>query len=101
MTTTNSNEITGVGRLKFVSKKNLKLDIWQSIESIEKFVGKSIVKALELYSSNNQKNHINLNVRENAILFYSKLGYKNIDEIDLGIKIKHYKMEKILEIILP
>ncbi len=30
-----------------------------------------------------------------------KAIYKTINEIDLEIKIKHYKMEKILEIIFP
>ena len=95
MLITNSDEIIGVGRLNFVSKKKSQIRYMAVDRKYrQKGLGKSIVKALESYSSNNQRNHITLNVNEAAILFYSRLGCRNIDEIDTRIKIKHFKMEK-------
>ena len=60
-------------------------------------MGNAIVQNLEMYSLNNDRNKIILNARENAIIFYSKLGYKNFGTIDVGIDIKHFQMKKNLK----
>ena len=44
-----------------------------------------------------QGNKIILNARENAVIFYSKLGYVNLGKIDVGIDIKHFQMKKNLK----
>ena len=45
---------------------------------------------------NNHKNMI-LNARENAVIFYEKLGYKIIKKTNLLFgKIQHYEMKKVL-----
>ena len=60
----------------------------------KKGVGSTIVNNLEMHSVNNYRNKIILNARENAVKFYSKLGYVNLGKVDVGIDIKHYQMKK-------
>ena len=52
-------------------------------------VGREIVNKLEAYSIKNNRNIVILNAREDAVNFYSKLGYKNLGKIDVGIDIKN------------
>ena len=89
------NEIIGVGRLHFVSSNKSQIRYMAVDNKIRKVgVGSEIVKKLEAYSINNNRNIVILNAREDAVNFYSKLGYKNLGKIDVGIDIKHYHMKK-------
>jgi predicted GNAT family N-acyltransferase len=64
-------------------------------------IGKQIVIGLEGLSIKNDRYKIILNARDNAVNFYSRLGYKIIGPYDAGIGIDHYKMSKNLEIVFP
>ena len=89
------NEIIGVVRLHFVSSNKSQIRYMAVDNKIRKVgVGREIVKKLEAYSINNNRNIVILNAREDAVNFYSKLGYKNLGKIDVGIDIKHFHMKK-------
>ena len=95
MATNKKNEIIGVGRLHFVSSNKSQIRYMAVDNKIRKVgVGSEIVKKLEAYSINNNRNIVILNAREDAVNFYSKLGYKNLGKIDVGIDIKHFHMKK-------
>ena len=95
MAINNKNEIIGVGRLHFVSSNKSQIRYMAVDNKIRKAgVGREIVKKLEGYSINNNRNIVILNAREDAVNFYSKLGYKNLGKIDVGIDIKHFHMKK-------
>ena len=102
MATNNKGKIIGVGRLHFVNIKESQIRYMAVDKNFrKKGVGNAIVQNLEMYSLNNDRNKIILNARENAVIFYSKLGYVSLGIIDVGINIKHFQMKKILKIILP
>ena len=92
MATNNKGKIIGVGRLHFVNIKESQIKNFR-----KKGVGNAIVHKLEIHSLNNYRNKIILNARENAVIFYSKLGYVNLGKIDVGIDIKHFQMKKNLK----
>ena len=95
MAINNKNEIIGVGRLHFVSSNKSQIRYMAVDNKIRKAgVGREIVKKLEGYSINNNRNIVILNAREDAVNFYSKLGYKNLGKIDVGIDVKHFHMKK-------
>ena len=98
MATKNKGEIIGVGRLHFVNAKESQIRYMAVDKNFrKKGVGNAIVQNLEMYSLNNDRNNIILNARENAVIFYSKLGYANLGIIDVGIDIKHFQMKKNLK----
>ena len=98
MATNNKREIIGVGRLHFVNTKESQIRYMAVDKNFrKKGVGNAIVHKLEIHSRNNHRNNIILNARENAVIFYSKLGYVNFGKIDVGIDIKHFKMKKNLK----
>ena len=98
MATKNKGEIIGVGRLHFVNAKESQIRYMAVDKNFrKKGVGNAIVQNLEMYSLNNDRNNIILNARENAVIFYSKLGYVNLGIIDVGIDIKHFQMKKNLK----
>tara|TARA_Y100000748_G_scaffold177747_1_gene148759 strand:- start:3 stop:467 length:465 start_codon:yes stop_codon:yes gene_type:complete len=102
MATNNKGKIIGVGRLHFLNAKESQIRYMAVDKNFrKKGVGNAIVQNLEMYSLNNDRNKIILNARENAVIFYSKLGYVSLGIIDVGINIKHFQMKKILKIILP
>ena len=89
------NEIIGVGRLHFVGSNKSQIRYMAVDNKIRKVgVGREIVNKLEAYSIKNNRNIVILNAREDAVNFYSKLGYKNLGKIDVGIDIKHFHMKK-------
>lgn len=98
MATTNKGKIIGVGRLHFVNTKESQIRYMAVDKNFrKKGVGNAIVHNLEIHSLNNYRNKIILNARENAVIFYSKLGYINLGKIDVGIDIKHFQMKKNLK----
>ncbi len=98
MAVNNKEEIIGVGRLHFVNTKESQIRYMAVDKNFrKKGVGNAIVHKLEMHSINTHRNKIILNARENAVIFYSKLGYVNFGEIDVGIDIKHFQMKKNLK----
>ena len=98
MATNNKGKIIGVGRLHFVNIKEAQIRYMAVDKNFrKKGVGNAIVHKLEIHSLNNYRNKIILNARENAVIFYSKLGYVNLGKIDVGIDIKHFQMKKNLK----
>ena len=98
MATNNKREIIGVGRLHFVNTKESQIRYMAVDKNFrKKGVGNAIVHKLEMHSIDSHRNNIILNARENAVIFYSKLGYINFGKIDVGIDIKHFKMKKNLK----
>lgn len=98
MATNNKREIIGVGRLHFVNTKESQIRYMAVDKNFrKKGVGNAIVHKLEMHSIDSHRNNIILNARENAVIFYSKLGYVNIGKIDVGIDIKHFQMKKNLK----
>ena len=98
MATNNKGKIIGVGRLHFVNIKESQIRYMAVDKNFrKKGVGNTIVHKLEIHSLNNYRNKIILNARENAVIFYSKLGYINLGKIDVGIDIKHFQMKKNLK----
>jgi len=67
----------------------IKLKLYKGNITIESRITNS-----EAYSIKNNRNIVILNAREDAVNFYSKLGYKNLGKIDVGIDIKHFHMKK-------
>ena len=62
-----------------------------------KGLGSYLMKDLENISIKNNRTSIMLNARENAVIFYKKLGYKIIKKTNLLFgKIQHYEMKKVL-----
>lgn len=95
---TTKGKIIGVGRLHFVNTKESQIRYMAVDKNFrKKGVGNAIVHNLEIHSLNNYRNKIILNARENAVIFYSKLGYINLGKIDVGIDIKHFQMKKNLK----
>ena len=98
MATNNKGKIIGVGRLHFVNIKESQIRYMAVDKNFrKKGLGNAIVQKLEIHSLNNYRNKIILNARENAVIFYSKLGYVNLGKIDVGIDIKHFQMKKNLK----
>ena len=98
MATNNKGEIIGVGRLHFVNTKESQIRYMAVDKNFrKKGVGNAIVHKLEMHSIDSHRNNIILNARENAVIFYSKLGYVNFGKIDVGIDIKHFQMKKNLK----
>jgi len=98
MATNNKREIIGVGRLHFVNTKESQIRYMAVDKNFrKKGVGNAIVHKLEMHSIDSHRNNIILNARENAVIFYSKLGYVNFGKIDVGIDIKHFQMKKNLK----
>lgn len=98
MATNNKKEIIGVGRLHFVNTKESQIRYMAVDKNFrKKGIGNAIVHKLEMHSIDSHRNNIILNARENAVIFYSKLGYVNIGKIDVGIDIKHFQMKKNLK----
>ena len=98
MATNNKGKIIGVGRLHFVNIKESQIRYMAVDKNFrKKGVGNKIVQNLEMHSVNNYRNKVILNARENAVIFYSKLGYVNLGKIDVGIDIKHFQMKKNLK----
>ena len=98
MATNNKGKIIGVGRLHFVNIKESQIRYMAVDKNFrKKGVGNAIVHKLEMHSIDSHRNNIILNARENAVIFYSKLGYVNFGKIDVGIDIKHFQMKKNLK----
>ena len=98
MATNNKGEIIGVGRLHFVNTKESQIRYMAVDKNFrKKGVGNAIVHKLEMHSIDSHRNNIILNARENAVIFYSRLGYINFGKIDVGIDIKHFLMKKNLK----
>ena len=99
---TDNNKIIGVGRIHFLNSKEAQIR-YMAVDSKyqKKGIGRKIVYGLEKFSKENGRSKITLNARDNAVKFYSNLGYENLGPIDVGIEIKHFKMTKNLKIILP
>jgi len=102
MATDISENILGVGRIHFLNKKESQIRYMAVQEEYRKMgIGKQIVIGLEGFSIKNDRYKIILNARDNAVNFYSRLGYKILGPYDAGIGIDHYKMSKNLEIVFP
>jgi len=102
MATDINENILGVGRIHFLNKKESQIRYMAVQEEYRKIgIGKQIVIGLEGLSIKNDRYKIILNARDNAVNFYSRLGYKIIGPYDAGIGIDHYKMSKNLEIVFP
>jgi len=102
MATDINENILGVGRIHFLNKKESQIRYMAVQEEYRKIgIGKQIVIGLEGFSIKNDRYKIILNARDNAVNFYSRLGYKILGPYDAGIGIDHYKMSKNLEIVFP
>ena len=98
MATNNSSDIIGVGRIHFIDSQKSQIRYMAVDQECRRNgVGKEILYLLEKHSIKNSRHEIILNARENAVIFYSNLGYEKLGEIDVGIQIKHFAMRKRIE----
>ncbi len=60
-------------------------------------IGKNLVLGAEEWAKTNQFEIIELHARENAVSFYTKLGYQPVGEVFFEVTIPHTKMVKRLK----
>jgi len=98
-----TNDILAVGRIHVIncSSNIIKAQVrYMGVTHQKKRqgLGTKILKGLEEYAKNNNVGIVLLNARENAIHFYEKNGYQVIDKAATYATIKHWRMEKRIEI---
>jgi len=93
-----NNELVGISRLHFNSKSEAQIRYMGVKETHQKKgIGRELVESLEQYAKEKECKTVILNARENAILFYKKLGYSYLaDAHTIFGLIKHEKMIKTL-----
>ncbi len=94
----NNNIVYGIARLEFPTENSAQLRYMAVDDCYQgQGIGHCIVKHMEQYAKNNNAGELFLNARENAVIFYKKLGYKTTEKTYLLFdSIQHYKMMKFL-----
>ncbi|MGL4598737.1 MAG: GNAT family N-acetyltransferase [Bacteroidia bacterium] len=93
-------ECLAVGRLQFNSETEAQVRFMGvRADQNGRGLGRAIMDYLEEKAVANGRNHIVLQARENAVVFYERLGYTITEKSFLlwGI-IQHYKMEKLIDL---
>ena len=99
----NNGDIIGIGRLHKISLDTYQVRYFAIHKNYRRLgLGSYLMNDLESQAiqynsshSNSLKLYITLNARENALIFYEKLNYKNIKKTNLLFgKIQHYEMRK-------
>ncbi|REL25285.1 GNAT family N-acetyltransferase [Thalassotalea euphylliae] len=94
----NAGEIVAVGRLHKTSQYQAQIR-YMAVATDQQGLGlgKKIVDALETQAIRHGVTEIQLNARENALAFYRKLGYRQVEKSHLLYgEIQHYLMVKSL-----
>ena len=88
--------LKAIGRLDTVDKTTSQVRFFcTAISSQGKGYGKILMEFMEDFSQQQGNNKMILQARENAVDFYSKLGYKVLNKSHLLYnKVQHYLMEK-------
>ncbi|VAW59750.1 hypothetical protein MNBD_GAMMA11-1159 [hydrothermal vent metagenome] len=93
-----NRQATGVARLEFPQTHLAQLRYMAVRDSDQlKGTGRNIIRHMEKYALSRSINMLFLHARENAIGFYEKMGYQQIEKsYVLFDTIRHTKMRKIL-----
>tara|TARA_Y100001936_G_scaffold56440_1_gene55342 strand:- start:14302 stop:14772 length:471 start_codon:yes stop_codon:yes gene_type:complete len=94
----NQKEIIAVGRIHYNTSIESQIRYFAVDKSYRRQgVGSYLMQDLENIAIKNNCTSMILNARENAVVFYEKLGYKIIKKTNLLFgKIQHYEMKKVL-----
>jgi N-acetylglutamate synthase-like GNAT family acetyltransferase len=93
-----NGRVIGIARLQF-TKHNAAQLRYMAVDSAhqKKGIGKSLIEHLETYAKQHEVNELFLHARDNALIFYKKLGYEITEKSYLLFdSIQHYKMCKKL-----
>ena len=95
---TDKNCIIAVGRLHHNNLYESQIRYFAVKENYRKQgIGRYLMNDLENIAKKNNRSHIILNARENAVIFYENLGYEVVKEsYILFDKIQHFEMKKVL-----
>ena len=95
----NAGEIVAVGRLHKTSQYHAQIRYMAVAEEQQGLgLGKKIIQVLEAEAIKHGVTEIQLNARENALAFYRKLGYQQVEKSHLLYgEIQHYLMTKPLQ----
>ncbi len=98
-----NEQVAAVGRLHKTSQTQAQIrymavdDVFQG-----QGLGKQMVELLEIAASQQGVEQVNLKARENAVIFYQKLGYQNQGFSHLLYdEIRHFTMTKDIEVLAP
>ena len=93
-----NDQVIGVARLQFTNNNSAQLRYMAVDNNYQKQgIGRSIVEHMETYAMQHKANELFLNARDNALIFYKKLGYEITEKSYLLFNsIQHYKMRKKL-----
>jgi len=93
-----NDQVIGVARLQFTNNNSAQLR-YMAVDNVhqKKGIGKSIINHLETYAKQHGAHELFLNARDNALIFYTRLGYEIMGKSYLLFNsIQHYKMSKKL-----
>jgi len=91
-----NDQIIGVARLQFTQSHSAQLR-YMAVDNTyqNKGTGRSMVEHMETYARQHAANELFLHARDNALIFYEKLGYEITEKSYLLFdSIQHYKMRK-------
>ena len=96
MVKNNDGEIIGVGRLHKISSDTYQVRFFAIHKNYRLIgLGRYLMNNLEEIAAKKKSCYVSLNARENAIIFYKRLGYKVSKKTHLLYKkIQHYEMIK-------
>ncbi len=91
-------QVIGVARLQFNSESEAQIRYMAVLESHQKQgIGRALDNAIVQYAAKNNGDNIVLDAREDAVDFYKKLGYRQVEKSYLLFeKIQHFRMFKSL-----
>jgi len=95
---TESDKVIGVARLQFVNNNSAQLRYMAVDNNYQKQgIGRRVIGHLEAYAKQHEANELFLHARDNALVFYKKLGYEITEKSYLLFNsVQHYKMCKKL-----
>lgn len=98
MALNDKGETVGVARLHFLSKTHAQIRYMAVAESVQGIgVGSLLLKYLEGIAISNNIERIILQARDNAVIFYQKHQYANVEKSFMMYgHIQHFLMEKVL-----
>jgi len=95
---TENDKVIGVARLQIINNNSAQLRYMAVDNNHQKQgVGRSVIEHLEAYAKQHGVSELFLHARDNALLFYKKLGYEITEKSYLLFNsVQHYKMCKKL-----
>jgi len=92
------DKIVAIARLDHINSSTAQIRFFAVDEEHQgKGYGEKLLKAVEITAQKNKIQQIILQSRENAVHFYRKNGYREIEKTHLLFgEIQHYLMEKVL-----